>query len=217
MNLPNKITLARILLIPFVIFFYLAEPFLVGGKMIATALFFVGVITDFFDGYLARKNNQVTVLGTFLDSIADKMFVTSALLLIVADGTIRAPFGVIFAIIIIAREFLVSALRQLGASKNIIISADYFGKIKATFQFVAIFMFMLYSGAVTGGMFASNVLEICYYICFAILCVTVVLTILSGVNYIIKNKSVFVEDTKKVEINENQDKIADSKSDDKKV
>ena len=197
MNLPNKITLTRILLIPFVIFFYLSESFLTGGKMIATMVFFVGVITDFFDGYLARKNNQVTVLGTFLDSIADKMFVTTALLLVVTDGTIKAPFGAIFAIIIIAREFLVSALRQLGASKNIIISADYFGKIKATTQFVAILLFMLYSGAVAGNLFSQTVLDVCYYVSFTLLVVAVVLTILSGINYLIKNKAVFKEEKSK--------------------
>ncbi len=199
MNLPNKITLARIILIPFIIFFYLSESFLYGGKMIATVLFFVGVATDFFDGYLARKNNQITVLGTFLDSIADKMIVIASLLLIVVDGTVAQPFGVIFAIIIIARELMVSAIRQLGASKNVIISADYFGKIKATFQFVALLMFMLYSFLRHRAIFDSGVLDVLYWICFAGLVVTTVLTIMSGCNYLIKNWQLFKDTQVEVE------------------
>lgn len=193
MNLPNKITLARIILIPFIIFFYLSESFLYGGKMIATVLFFIGIATDYFDGYLARKNNEVTVLGTFLDSIADKMFVITSLLLVVADGTVAQPFGVIFAVIIIARELMVSAIRQLGASKNVIISADYFGKVKATFQFVALLIFMLYSYLRQRTVFDADVLNILYWICFAGLAITTVITILSGCNYLIKNRHLFKE------------------------
>lgn len=193
MNLPNRITLARIILIPFIIFFYLSESFLYGGKMIATILFFVGIATDFFDGYLARKRNETTVLGTFLDSIADKMFVITSLLLVVADGTVASPFGVIFAVIIIARELMVSAIRQLGASKNVIISADYFGKVKATFQFVALLLFMLYSFLNQRAVFQTSVLEVIYWVCFAGLAVTTVLTVLSGCNYLIKNWHLFKE------------------------
>lgn len=193
MNLPNRITLIRIILIPFIIFFYLSEGFLYGGKMIATGLFFVGIATDFLDGYLARKRGEITVLGTFLDSIADKMFVITTLLLIVVDGTVAQPFGVIFAVIIIARELMVSALRQLGASRNVIISADYFGKVKATFQFISLFLFMLYSFLNERAIFDSNILSILYWICFAGLALTTILTIMSGCHYLIKNRHLFSE------------------------
>ena len=201
MNLPNKITLLRIMLIPFVIFFYLASSFIPGAKLIATILFIVAVLTDFVDGKIARGQNLVTVLGTFLDSIADKMLVSTGLLLVVCDGTILAPIGVISAIIVICREFLVSALRQLGASKNVIISADMWGKVKATVQFVTVAMFMfvayLHSISIFDGWFAVT-LNIVSYIGLAL---TVLLTIMSCVHYCLANKGLFREDTpnKKIE------------------
>ena len=193
MNLPNKITICRIILIPLIIFFYLAESFLYGGKLIAAILFLVGILTDFFDGHLARKNGQITVLGTFLDSIADKMLVTAALLLVVTDGTINAPYGVIFATIIVVREFMVSALRQLGASKNVIISADYFGKVKATIQFISLFLIMVYSFLWTREIISGVLLSACYWVSFAGLAITTLITIISGIHYIVKNKDVFKE------------------------
>lgn len=193
MNLPNKITICRIILIPLIIFFYLSESFLYGGKLIAAILFLLGVLTDFFDGHLARKNGQVTVLGTFLDSIADKMIVTTALLLVVTDGTVASPYGVIFAVIIVVREFMVSALRQLGASKNVIISADYFGKVKATIQFISLFLTMLFSFLWTREIITGVLLSVCYWISFAGLAITTLITIISGIHYIVKNKNVFKE------------------------
>ena len=196
MNLPNKITMLRIILIPFIIFFYLASSFVPGGKLIATILFVVAVLTDFLDGKIARSRNLITVLGTFLDSIADKMLVATGLLLIVCDGTIIAPLGVISAIIVICREFLVSALRQLGASKNIIISADMWGKVKATVQFVTVTLFMfvayLWSIGVYSG-WAYQGLEILSYIGLAL---TVLLTIMSCMHYCVGNKQLFKEEPK---------------------
>lgn len=206
MNLPNKITLSRILLIPFVIFFYLASSFVPGGKLIATILFIIAVLTDFVDGKLARSRNLVTVLGTFLDSIADKMLVSTGLLLVVCDGTILAPIGVITAIIVICREFLVSALRQLGASKNVIISADMWGKVKATVQFVTVAMFMfvayLHSIAIYEGWFVSA-LEIVSYIGLAL---TILLTIMSCVHYCLGNKELFREDSPKTKSEQGNEK-----------
>ena len=194
MNLPNKITMARIILIPFIIFFYLASSFLPGGKLFATVLFIVAVLTDMVDGKIARSRNLITVLGTFLDSIADKMLVATGLLLIVCDGTIVAPLGVITAIIVICREFLVSALRQLGASKNIIISADMWGKVKATVQFVTVSLFMFVAYLQSIGIFSGWA-----YICFVVLsyiglALTVLLTIMSCVHYCVGNKKLFMED-----------------------
>ncbi len=192
MNLPNKITICRLILIPFIIFFYLAEPFLYGGKLIASVLFLIGILTDYLDGHIARKNGQVTVLGTFLDTIADKMFVTTALLLVITDGTVASPYGAICAIIIILREFMVSALRQLAASKNKIISADYFGKFKAVLQFFSLLFFMIYSFLMTT--ITGIGLNVCYYICFGLLVLTTLITLISGLHYIIKNRDVFKEE-----------------------
>jgi len=186
---PNQITFIRILLIPILIFFYLAS-FIPFGKLISLILFIIACLTDFLDGYLARKNNMVSVLGTFLDTIADKMLVISALVLLVSDATILAPYGAVSLILIIARELIVSALRQLAASKNVIIAADMWGKVKANFQFFCIMSFMLLSFLVSislSGWFVTFILVLSY----VLLVVTVVATLISGYHYIIKNKEVF--------------------------
>ena len=94
MNLPNKLSLSRLIITPIMMFFYLAS-FIPFGKAIAIGLFIIGAITDFLDGYIARKYNLVTDMGKFLDPIADKLLVTSALILVAVDGTIMAPFGAI--------------------------------------------------------------------------------------------------------------------------
>lgn len=137
MNLPNKITLLRIILIPFFIFFYLAS-FIPYGKIIATVILILACITDAVDGYIARKYNMVTDLGKLMDPIADKAFSVSALLLLVADQTILAPYGVIIAIIILIRDFTVSGLRQIAASKNFVLAADIWGKIKSIILDIAL-------------------------------------------------------------------------------
>ncbi len=193
MNLPNKITLFRIIVIPFIVFFYLAT-FVPWGKLIAAGLFLLGVLSDYVDGKLARKNNQITLLGTFLDSIADKMLVVAAFALVVVDGTIGSPWGVISLIIVVSRELLVSALRQLGAGKNVIISADMWGKVKATVQFVALTLFMVFSFFKDNPSFLGGVGNTVFSIvCYASLFVTVLSTILSGVHYLVKYKNVFRE------------------------
>ena len=147
MNTPNKITLARLLLIPLIIFFYLAE-FIPYGRLVAAILFMIACLTDFLDGYLARKNNQVTTLGKFFDSIADKILIMTGLILIVAVPVLGHPavrvewLGVVCAIVILAREFIISALRQLAASKGKVLAADMGGKIKATIQFIVISIYI---------------------------------------------------------------------------
>ena len=194
MNLPNKLSLTRIIIIPFMVLFYLLSPIFVWGKLIALVLFAFGVFTDYLDGHIARKYNLITNLGKFLDSIADKMLTIVALVLIVIDNTILWPYGEIALIIIVCREFIVSALRQMGAVKNVVISADMWGKVKANFQFFTIILFMLFG-------FLKNVLafpywlDVCVFVlCYGLLAVTVISTILSGVHYITKNKEVFTEE-----------------------
>ena len=129
MNLPNKLSLFRIILVPFMVFFYLAE-FVPYGKAIALGIFIISALTDLFDGKIARKRGLVTNLGKMLDPIADKILTLSILLLLVVDGTIPAPYGVIAAIIILSRDFMVDMLRQISASKNQVIAADMWGKWK---------------------------------------------------------------------------------------
>ncbi len=190
MNLPNKITILRIILIPFFIFFYLAS-FVPYGKIIATVILILACITDAVDGHIARKYNMVTDLGKLLDPIADKAFSVSALLLLVADQTIPAPYGVIVAIIILIRDFTVSGLRQIAASKNFVLAADFWGKIKSIILDVALPVLFVLSYLINDlSMTLKNF--VLYYAIFgySLLAIATLLTIYSGVNYLIKNRQV---------------------------
>lgn len=190
MNLPNKITITRILMIPLVMFFYLAN-FIPWGKFVAAIIFCVAAFTDFLDGYLARKNNMVTNLGKFLDPIADKVLVMAALLLIVADGTVIAPYGVIMCSIILARELIVSGFRCVAASSGLVLAADMWGKVKTTVTDIAIPFYMIYAWLVADSISTNGtVLGIFKWTSFALLVAATILTIISGLNYIIKNRKV---------------------------
>ena len=189
MNLPNKLSLIRILLIPAVIFFYMAS-FIPFGKIIALVVFVIASLTDMLDGKIARKYNLVTNLGKLLDPIADKLLVISTLLLVVIDFTIPHPYGVLVAIIIIGRELLISAFRQIAAAQNHVMAADKFGKIKMIVQVIAIPMlivlsYLSYNVGITG-----VALLICQVIAYVFIGLATLFTILSGVNYIVKNKQV---------------------------
>ena len=193
MNLPNKLTVLRIVLIPFVMFFYLASFIPNGiGKILALVLFIVAALTDLLDGKIARKYNLVTNLGKFLDPIADKILTSSVLFMIIADGTIPAPWGAIVVSIIIAREFMVSALRLLAASKGTVLAADIWGKAKTMVQMIAIPVCMLIPFVVEIGAVCGVVLTI-KIIGWTLLGVATVLTVVSGANYLIKNKDCFKE------------------------
>ncbi|MDD4110112.1 MAG: CDP-diacylglycerol--glycerol-3-phosphate 3-phosphatidyltransferase [Clostridia bacterium] len=189
MNLPNKITMIRILLIPFMIFFYLAN-FIPGGwgKIIALVIFIGAALTDMLDGHLARKHRLVTDLGKFLDPIADKLLVMSALLLVVCDGTIVAPYGFFAAVIIIGRELIISALRQVAAAKNIVIAADWWGKIKTFITDISIAFLILLSFFYQNGFASGTIfLDVFQTINYILLGGAISLTIVSGINYLVKN------------------------------
>ena len=191
MNLPNKISTARICLIPLVVFFYLAS-FIPFSKIIAAFVFAVASLTDMIDGKIARSRNLITTLGKFLDSIADKLLVVAGLVLICFDIVLQ-PYGIIMAIIIISRELIISAFRQIAAANNFIMAADMWGKVKATVQFIAVMLFMIVAGlrdlSVTGTIY--SILEITSYIC---LIVATILTIISALHYMIKNKNLFKQE-----------------------
>ena len=187
MTLPNKLTILRIILIPLLIFFYLAN-FIAYGKIIAAVIFCLAIFTDFLDGHIARKHNLITNLGKFLDPIADKLLVVAALLLLVVDKTIPNPYGLIALFIILARDFIVSVIRQMAATKNKVIAADKLGKLKTLTQDIAIiFLFILgYSNTVN---LLQNISYTIFSITsFVILGISVLLTIISGLNYVLKNK-----------------------------
>lgn len=206
MNLPNKITLCRICLIPLFVFFFMAD-FIPYGKLVATILFMTACFTDFLDGKIARSRGLVTNLGKFLDPIADKVLVMSGILLVVAYpivphiGTAVQPIiyptyiGIIAGIIILARELIISAFRQIAATKNVVLAADMYGKVKAVFQFITLIFYFVYAfvieefynGTVEAWKTANAVLSIVGYVLLAI---TVIMTIVSGIKYITNNKQV---------------------------
>ncbi len=132
MNLPNLLTIIRVALIPFFIFFF-SRPS-VQSTTIAAVIFLVASLTDLLDGYLARRRSEVTQFGKFLDPVADKLLIVSALILLVANG--RVPAWI--AIVIIGREFAVTAFRAIAASEGVIIAAEGTGKYKMFLQIVAI-------------------------------------------------------------------------------
>lgn len=193
MNLPNKLSVLRICLIPFVMFFYLADFIPYGiGKIAAIVIFIAAALTDMLDGKIARKHNLVTNLGKFLDPIADKILTAAVFFLIMADGTLPAPWGVIIVSIIIAREFMVSAIRQLAAAKGVVLAADIWGKAKTFVQMIALPLCMLLSFVYTCGLAVPCwfviTLQVVSYVAIG---AATVLTIVSGTNYLVKNRSCF--------------------------
>ena len=193
MNLPNKITLIRIILIPIMVFLYLAT-FIPYGKIIALAVFILAACTDFLDGMIARKYGLVTNLGKFLDPIADKLLTAGALLLVVCDMTIPAPYGVIIAIIILGRELIISAFRQVAATKNFVMAADKWGKVKTIFQDIALPALFLLSLIYQYSWFSQTFVFVYEIICYVLIGIATLLTIISGLNYLIKNWKVLKED-----------------------
>ena len=193
MNLPNKLTISRVVMIPvFILFFYLNFT---GHYFVALAVFAIASLTDLLDGKIARKYGLVTNLGKFLDPIADKVLVLSALVVfltkpeifVTAAGMgewtwIVAGCGVA---VILAREIIVSGFRMVAASAGIVIAADIFGKYKTTFQDVAVVLLLISAGVFELGTFDFSD-EVINYVGLAALAIAVILTVVSGINYIVK-------------------------------
>lgn len=190
MNLPNKLTILRIIMIPvFVALFYLTViPF---NFIIAAVIFAIAAFTDFLDGYIARKYNLVTNFGKFLDPIADKVLVSTALIVFLAPPsgvTVLPYYGGIFVAIIIARELIVSGFRLVAADKKLVIAADKSGKLKTFFTDITI-LFILVSAQFDSYAF--------YVTGIILLAVSTLLTVVSGAECIIKNRNVLKEDKDK--------------------
>ena len=154
MNLPNKLTILRVVMIPFFVLFMVVPLTGEGDKWIALALFIVASLTDLLDGHIARKYNLITNFGKFMDPLADKLLVCSALICLVELG--RIPSWMV--IVIIAREFIISGFRLIASDNGVVIAASYWGKFKTTFQMVMICLMIANLGAL------HLVTEICYYI-----------------------------------------------------
>ena len=174
MNLPNKLTVARVIAVPFFVAAYMLHFYLV-----ALILFALASITDMLDGQIARKRNLVTNFGKIMDPLADKILVYSAFCLMVADGTVPAWM----LIIILAREFAIAGMRAVAASEGIVIAAGMSGKIKTVLQMFAVPVLILAH--------AFPHIAVIMIIGQVLLWAALVMTIVSGVEYIMKNKSVF--------------------------
>lgn len=175
MNLPNKLTLLRILLIPLFLFFL----FISSGifRFLPLIIFIGAAVTDAIDGYIARRDNLITNFGKFMDPLADKLLTASAFIAFVEIGYLSSWI----VVLIISREFLISGFRTLAASKGVIIAANIWGKVKTIFQMILIVIILMdYTGFM--GFISSTIIPL--------IIVTVLLTIISGATYIYDNLNV---------------------------
>lgn len=193
MTTATKITLSRIVFIPVVVAVYLLN--FPGHRMLAGVLFAIAALSDLIDGYVARKYNQVSDLGKFLDPIADKMLVVVFMFLFVADNLIFNPWGAIVCGVVLSREFMISAFRMQAAVKKIVIPADVWGKLKTDFQDVgsAVIIFASDPIFLSHGDGAAMVGKVLMYIGLVAFFIGAALAVYSGVNYIVKNKNVFTQ------------------------
>lgn len=175
MNLPNKLTMFRVILIPFFIVFLLV-PITPYDKWIALAIFIIASLTDLLDGKIARKYNLVTNFGKFMDPLADKLLVCSALICLIELNKIPSWM----VIIIIAREFIISGFRLVAADNGVVIAASYWGKFKTTFQMLAVCLLIAD-------------IEVLSLVTQIVLWIAVILTVVSLIDYLIKNKDVMKE------------------------
>ena len=177
MNLPNKLTILRVIMIPF----FVAALLYDGGanqnmRYVAAALFIIASLTDMLDGKIARKYNLVTNFGKFMDPLADKLLVCSALICMIELRELPAWM----VIIIISREFIISGFRLVASDNGVVIAASYWGKFKTTFQMIGVVLLIFNIPAV------STLTTIIVWIALA-------LTVISLVDYIVKNAGVLTE------------------------
>jgi len=177
MNLPNKLTILRVLLIPVFVVLLLADFWGKWLDYLALAVFIIASLTDMLDGMIARKYNLITNFGKFMDPLADKLLVCSAMICLLDLG--RIPAWVV--IVIIAREFIISGFRLVASDKGVVIAAGYIGKAKTVFQMNMIMLMILD-------------IEQIQLITDIIMYIAAILTVVSLVDYIYRNRSVLKEE-----------------------
>ena len=177
MNLPNKLTVLRVIMIPFFVVFMLFNITGAADKWIALVIFCVASLTDMLDGKIARKYNLVTNFGKFMDPLADKLLVSTAMICLVSLDQLN----VIVVLIIIAREFIISGFRQVAADSGIVIAASYWGKFKTVSQMAMIIVLIMDLGGVMD--IVGTVL----------MWIALILTLVSLIDYIAKNKQVLTQ------------------------
>ena len=183
MNLPNKLTIGRVIAVPFFIVLYMT-----GYYLPALIVFILASLTDMLDGKIARKYDLVTNFGKIMDPLADKILVYSAFCLMVGDGLIPAWM----LIIILAREFMMAGMRTVAASEGIVIAADMSGKIKTVLQMIAVPLLIFYR-AVPSILQIAPYERYVYLAAFAFLYASLFMTVYSGIEYVVKNKEVFTQ------------------------
>lgn len=177
MNLPNKLTVVRVIMIPFFLVALMVDG-IPAGKWIAVTIFCLASITDLLDGKIARKYNLVTNFGKFMDPLADKLLVCSAMIALIELERIRAWV----VIVIIAREFIISGFRLVASDNGVVIAAGWWGKIKTTVQMIMIIVLL----CDFGGDIVAVIEQVLIYAALA-------LTVISLVDYLVKNKDVLAE------------------------
>ena len=177
MNLPNKLTVLRVIMIPFFVVFMLFDITGAADKWIALVIFCVASLTDMLDGKIARKYNLVTNFGKFMDPLADKLLVCTAMICLVSLDQLN----VIVVLIIIAREFIISGFRQVAADSGIVIAASYWGKFKTVSQMAMIIVLIMDLG---------GVMDI---VGTVMMWIALILTLVSLIDYIAKNKQVLTQ------------------------
>ena len=175
MNLPNTLTMIRVIMIPLFVVAMLLD--FNGSDYVAAGLFIAACVTDFFDGYLARKYNQITTFGKFMDPLADKLLVCAALVCFLVQENSEMPAWVV--IVIISREFIISGFRLVAAEKGVTISASWWGKVKTTVQMIMSLLLIFH--------FSHPIFRVIDQIAIY---AALVLTVISLVDYIWKNKDV---------------------------
>lgn len=203
MTIPTKITMVRLVMIPFVILCYCLQSLNEYLFILTSALFLIASMTDYLDGHIARKYNMVSDLGKLLDPIADKVLVAAGLFIVIDGGYIPVNyFALICTTIIIAREFMIGVIRQMAALKKVVLAADKLGKIKtATTMFALTFLLLSAND--------NKVFEVFRYVGTVLFALATLFTLISGLNYLIKNFDLILSD----DIKKNQQKKSEKEQD----
>ena len=178
MNLPNKLTILRVIMVPFFVILLLAWPDWFLMRVIADIIFIAASITDFLDGHIARKRNLITNFGKFMDPLADKLLVVSAMICLTSLSWLPAWF----TIIVVAREFFISGFRLIAVDNGKVIAAGWWGKFKTAFSMIMIIVMVLH---------IDNI--VIYVIEQILMWVSLALTVISMIDYVVKNKEVLKE------------------------
>lgn len=196
MNLPNKLTVLRMILTPVMILLFYFELYI-----LAAIVFLLAAFTDMLDGKIARKNNLVTTFGKFVDPLADKLINISAI--IILSGKICAGgerwyglFAIITTVIIVSREIIITSLRALAANEGVVIAADKMGKLKTVLQDIAIVTMFVDEAKLIDKLPFVN--ELIHWMAVVLLVGALVLTIISGINYFTTNKEIMDKITKDI-------------------